>query len=123
MIRLSIVLGVLGLFATGGAVSYLSRRLSCGRPQHYWLLGLAALFPAWLVAFLALIPSPSEQGSRASLPPSVIFSSGAGLLGVIFTESVVRKLDKAGYSSPTGYWLLGLLALVPAWLMALWILL
>ncbi|MGH7771717.1 MAG: hypothetical protein ACREQA_05715 [Candidatus Binatia bacterium] len=123
MARLSIVLGVLGLFATGAALPYLSRWVSNWRPRQRWLLGLAALFPAWLIAFLGLLPS-SVGPEYEPLPRSAILSSVVALLGVIFTDTVARRLDKSGYSlSPLTYWLLGVAGLLPAWLIALWILL
>jgi surface polysaccharide O-acyltransferase-like enzyme len=123
MTRLSIVLGVLGLFATGAVVPYLNRWVSNWRPQHHWFLGLAALFPAWLIALLALLPDSIEPGQRAPLPRSVLLCSVTALFGVIFTEMAARQLDKRGYSlSPFSYWLLGVAGLVPAWVIALWIL-
>lgn len=124
MAWLSIALGALGLFVTGAAVPYLNRWMSNGRPQHHWFLGLAALFPAWLIAFLALLPHSIGQGRAAPLPRSVLLCSVTALFGVIFTEMAVRQLDKRGYSlSSFIYWLLGVAGLVPAWVLALWIML
>ena len=124
MAKWSVVLGVLGLFGTGAVVPYLNRWVSNWRPQHHWFLGLAALFPAWLIAFLALLPHSIGQGPRAPLPRSVLLCSVTALFGIIFTDMAVRQLDKRGYSlSPFAYWLLGVAGLVPAWLIALWILL
>jgi hypothetical protein len=46
------------------------------------------------------------------------------LLGVVFTDTAVRRLVKSGYFlSPFKYWFLGVIGLVPAWSIALWILL
>jgi len=124
MAKWSVVLGVLGLFGTGAAVPYLRSWVSDWRPQHHWFLGLAALFPAWVIAFLALLPHSIGQGPRAPLPRSVLLCSVTALFGVIFTEVAVRQLDRRGYSlSPFTYWLFGVAGLVPAWLIALWILL
>jgi hypothetical protein len=123
VIKLSIVLGVLGLFGTGAVVPYLRSWVSEWRPQHHWFLGLAALFPAWLIAFLALLPHSIEQGPRVPLPRSALLCSVTTLFGVIFTDIAVRQLDKRGYSlSSFTYWVLGAAGLVPAWFMALWIL-
>ncbi len=125
MTSVSVVLGFLGLLASAAMVQHIRRWVPNPGPKHCWFLGLAALFPAWLLAFLALIPSPvlSGQGSRAALPPRVILCSGAALLGVIFTDMAARWLDKSGHSlSPFTYWLLGTTGLLPAWLFALWIL-
>jgi hypothetical protein len=123
VIKLSIVLGVLGLFATGAVVPYLRSRVSNWRPQHHWFLGLAGLFPAWLIAFLGLLPS-SVGPVDNPLPRSALLSSVVALLGVVFTDTAVRRLDKSGYFlSPFKYWLLGIAGLLPAWLFTLWILL
>ncbi|HXV83008.1 MAG TPA: hypothetical protein VEG60_24355, partial [Candidatus Binatia bacterium] len=87
-----------------------------------WLVGLAALFPAWLIAFLGLLPS-SVGPERSPLPRSALLSSVVALFGVVFTDMVVRRLDASGYSlSPFKYWVLGLAGLLPAWLITLWIL-
>ena len=124
MTRASIVVGVIGLLGTVAVVPYLNKWVSNWRPQHHWFLGVAALFPAWLIALLALLPHSIGQGPRVPLPRSVLLCSVAALFGVIFTEMAVRQLDKRGYSlSPFSYWLLGVAGLVPAWLIALWILL
>ena len=124
MTKLSIVLGFLGLVVTGAVMPHLSRWGSNWGPQHHWLLGLAALFPAWLIAFLGLLPHSIGQGPRAPLPRSVLLCSVTALFGVIFTDMAVRQLDKRGYSlSPFAYWFLGAAGLVPAWVIALWILL
>jgi hypothetical protein len=120
----SIFLGVLGLFVTGVAVPYLSRWVSNARPQHHWFLGLAALFPAWLIAFLTLLPDSIEPGRGGPLPRSALLCSVAALFGVILTETAVRQLDKRGYTlSSFTYWFLGVVGLVPSWFIALWILL
>jgi hypothetical protein len=122
MIKLSIVLGFLGVIATASVVPYLSRRVSNWRPRQHWLLGLVTLFPAWLIAFLGLLPS-SVGSERDPLPRSALLSSVFALLGVVFADTAVRRLDKSGYLlSPFKYWLLGLAGLLPAWLITLWIL-
>lgn len=124
MTRASIVVGVIGLLGTVAVMPYLRSWMSNWRPQHHWFLGLAALFPAWLIAFLALLPHSIGQGPRVPLPLSVLLCSVAALFGVIVTETAVRQLDKRGYSlSAFTYWFLGAAGLVPAWLIALWILL
>jgi hypothetical protein len=123
MIKLSIVLGFLGVIATASVVPYLSRRVSNWRPRQHWLLGLMTLFPAWLIAFLGLLPS-SVGPERDPLPQSALLSSVVALFGVVFADTAARRLDTSGYSlSPFKYWLLGLAGLLPAWLITLWILL
>ena len=123
MTKFSIILGVLGLFATGAVMPYFSGWVSNWGPRQYWLLGLMALFPAWLIAFLGLLPSYVGP-EYDPLPRSALLSSVVALSGVVFTDTAVRRLDKSGYSlSPFTYWLLGATGLVPAWVVALWILL
>ena len=123
MTKFSIILGVLGLFATAAGVPYLSGWVSNWGPRQYWLVGLMALFPAWLIAFLGLLPSYVGP-EYDPLPRSALLSSVVALLGVVFTDTAVRRLDKSRYFlSPFTYWLLGATGLVPGWVVALWILL
>lgn len=123
MTKLSIVLGVLGLVATAVVMSYASRWVSNWGPRQHWLLGLTALSPAWLIAFLGLLPS-SVGSEYDPLPRSALLSSVVALLGVVFTDTTVRRVDKSGYFLPPfQYWLLGLVGVLPAWLITLWILL
>ena len=123
MTKFSIVLGVLGILGTGAVVLYLSRWVSNWGPRQHWLLGLMALFPAWLIVFLGLLPSSVGPESNP-LPRSALLSSVVALLGVVSTDTVIRRLDKSGYFLSTfKYWLLGLAGLLPAWLITLWILL
>ena len=123
MIKLSIVLGVLGLVTTVAVIPYADRRVSNWGPRRHWLLGLMALFPAWLITFLSLLPS-SVGSERDPLPRLALFSSVVALFGVVFADAAARRLDKSGYLlSPSKYWLLGLAGLLPAWLITLWILL
>jgi hypothetical protein len=123
MTKLSLILGVLGLVTTAAVLPYANRRVSNWGPRQHWLLGLTALFPAWLIAFLGLLPS-SIGPERNPLPRSALLSSVVALFGVVLTDTAARRLDASGYSlSPFKYWLLGLAGLLPAWTIALWILL
>jgi len=123
MAALSIVLGVVGIVVTGAAITYFSKKVSNWGARQYWLAGLAALFPAWLIAFLGLLPS-SVGSEYNPLPRSALLSSVVALLGVVFTDTTVRWLDRSGYSvCPLTYWLFGLAGLLPMWLISLWLLL
>jgi hypothetical protein len=114
MITWSVVLGVLGLFASGAALASLSRVKSPQRPEWLWLLGLVALAPAWLIGFISLLGSPIEKRPW-------ILSSGAALLGVIATDAALRRLQESGRAlRPVTYWLLGVVALLPGWCVALY---
>jgi len=122
MIKFSIILGILGLLGTAAAMPYLGRWVSNWGPRQHWLVGLIALFPAWLIAFLGLLPS-SVGPEYEPLPRSALLSSVVALLGVVVTDTALRRLDKSGYSlSPFKYWILGTTGLLPAWLITLWIL-
>ena len=115
----SIALGVLGIFAAWGALASLERRAAGSKPHHFWLIGLAALFPAWLIAFLALLQPATQGGAEVPLPPQALLSSGALLCGIIVTDYLLRRLQKSGCTlRPVAYWILGLMALLPAWLIA-----
>jgi hypothetical protein len=119
----SVVLGVVGVCGSGVWILVDSRRGRAYEPQRAWLIGLAALFPAWLLAFLGLLEMASGLGSEVSLPHSALWSSGAGVLGVVLTDAAVRRLSDAGRTDPLLPWLLGVIGLVPAWglaLLALW---
>ncbi len=117
----SILLGIIGVIGTGLGIAYLRRRESSPSPGRYWLIGLAALLPAWLISVLALLGNLTDRSSETPLPPSVLLSSTAALLGVIVTDWAVRRLHGKGPArSPKLYWLLGVIAFLPAWTIALY---
>jgi hypothetical protein len=107
----SLIIAGAGVLASGVATRYAEKD-----PRRAWMLGLAGIFPAWLVAFLTLIDPASRSTVDVPLPPRALLSSGAGLLGVIATDYWLRKSE----SNPTVVfaWLVGWIALVPAWLIA-----
>jgi hypothetical protein len=120
MIAWSVVIGLVGMLATWGATRALGARESSPRPHLHWSLGLAALGPAWLVAFVGLLGSSPTGRPEASLSASFIVSSSVALLGIILSDGAVRRLRESGRVYPAvTYWLLGAAALVPAWGMAL----
>lgn len=112
----SIVAALVGVLGT--AVGAASRRGSDRSPYLYWVLGLVALFPAWLIAFLGVL-GPSVVGRPESGVP-FISSSSAALLGAIVSDALVRRLRESGRPhGPATFWLLGMGALAPAWAIAL----
>ena len=121
MIRWSILIGTLGILATAGVMTYLNKRKARPVVEYSWLLGLAALAPAWLVAVLSLLGNTAVEVIDTPLPRSVLITSAAALLGVIFTDFLNRRL-LAGDNRPgsTTLWLLGVVAFVPSWIIALW---
>jgi hypothetical protein len=82
-----------------------------------WLLGLLGVLPGWVVAFeglLGLVEAPVGPVRLA-----FVGASAGGLVGVIVTDVVVRRLRATRARPATIYWLLGLLAMTPAWLVTL----
>jgi len=119
MVRLSVALGVLGVAMISAGWPHLRRYVPYWGPRQHWILGLAALFPAWLIAFMGLLPS-SPGGFETSLPRPALFSSAAVLLGVIFTDGLARHLQsRTDDQWPLLYCLLGMAALIPGWFIAL----
>lgn len=116
----SILAGLLGVLGTGGGMLYLARRGFPQRSELYWLLGITALLPAWLIAFLDLLGRSSGPRPEKALSLSWILTTSVALLGVIVTDQVVKRLRESGRDRrPVIYWLLGVVALLPAWGIAL----
>ncbi|MFQ5658284.1 MAG: hypothetical protein ACE5G5_12140 [Candidatus Methylomirabilales bacterium] len=113
MITWSVVAAVLGLCGGGAAVTVWRPGWS---PERYWLLGMATLFPAWLIAFLGILAASAEALPRGAF----IGSSSLPLIGAIITDTMVKRLRQSGRRPrPTTYWLLGVAALLPAWVFAI----
>jgi hypothetical protein len=99
---------------------FLARRKSTLRPEILWLLGIAALLPAWLIAFLGLIGLSTSPGTGKASSLLWILSSAAAVLGVIFTDAALRRLREMGRAQrPSIPWFLGVVALLPGWGIAL----
>jgi hypothetical protein len=112
MIIWSVVAGALGIYGTRALVRRAASRSAGWTPERCWLLGMAALFPAWLIAFLAVL----TLGTKVVPKGVVIVKSVAPLLGAIVTDAVVRHLRAPGRERrPVTYWLLGVAALLPGW--------
>lgn len=119
MMLWSVGVGVAGMLATWIWMTCLARRLSFD-PIHAWLLGLGALLPAWLIGFVGLLGPSMGERPEPSLAMGLIFSSSAGLLGIILSDAAVRRFRESGREHrPVTYWLLGVAALLPAWGIAL----
>ena len=116
----SIVLALVGTFASLAGLRRLTAADASRDPHAYWALGLVTLLPAWLVAFIGLLgtaPGVRPHGASAAF---FVLSSAAGLLGAIVTEARVREIaDSHKPWHPTRLWRLGLLAVFPAWVLAL----
>ncbi len=115
----SLLLALAGVLATRAGMNRLAGG-SARDPHVYWALGLVALLPASLVAFVTLLPD--VPGTRPQLIPAVawILSSASGVLGAIATEGRLRSLDESDLPrSPRRFWRLGVMALAPSWAIAL----
>jgi hypothetical protein len=115
--KVSLIVGVVGILASAVATIFLKDR----SPRHYWLLGLASLFPAWLIAFLAVISPASQSPVDVPLPPRALLSSAIGLIGIIATDYFLRQAQQSGrVFTPLAWWIIGTSALAPAGLIAAW---
>lgn len=120
MTQWSVIFGIIGVLGTGAITPLLRRRVSDWGTQRCWFVGLAALSPAWLVAFVGLLPTVTGNADRVPLPPVAILSSSAALFGIIVTHYALRRLHRSGHTfCPVVYWLFGLVAFLPAWCIAL----
>lgn len=120
IVAASLALAGLGLIATRTAVANLAAGAPDRDPHVYWILGLVALLPAWLVPFVALmgtVPTPRVHLSWA-IPWAL--SSSAGLIGAIASEAAVRRgIGSSAPRPPASCWRLGAVWFVPAWVIAL----
>jgi hypothetical protein len=116
----SVLLGLIGIIASRIGLRRLTAAGASRDAHAYWVLGLVTLLPAWLVAFLGLLGS--TPGGRPQLVSGAawVLSAAAGLIGAIATEARVREAgDIAGAQAAPRLWRLGILALLPAWVIAL----
>jgi hypothetical protein len=115
IVGVSVGLALVGILISRWGVGRLGADATPHDPHTYWFLGLLALVPGWLVAFVALL------GTRPGLRPEVaamvpwILSIAAGLVGAIASEARVRGADEA---EPASCWWAGLAGFVPAWALA-----
>ena len=118
----SVLAGGAGLLATWIAMSRLAQRPSEVQPVVSWVLGLAGLAPSWLIALVGLLgASPLERRPEQSLPILAwLVSSAAALLGLLLSDTAFRRLRDSGRDHrPRAYWLVGLMAFLTAWAIAL----
>lgn len=120
MIYWSIALGVAGVLATWLLMTRLGRKRPDRPPEVYWVLGLAALCPAWLIAVLGLLGHTKGRFPDMSVAAWWILSGAAALLGVIVTDALVRRLRESGEPYPPArYWVVGVGSFFPAWCIAM----
>ncbi len=120
MIYWSVVAALVGVLGTWILTIRLYRSAAHRPPEVYWLLGLAALLPAWAIAFLGLLGHLTGRFPEKPLEVWWILSSSAALLGVILTDGIVGKWRAAANACPPRrYWVIGVGAFAPAWGIAL----
>ena len=122
MIRWSVTAGVVGVLGTWVGMGRLDGLESRHPPEVFWLLGMTAVFPAWLIAILGLLGRMSGSGRFPEMFVAVwwILSSAAAIAGVILTDAMIRRLRETGQPYPPArYWLIGVGAFLPAWCLAL----
>jgi len=120
MIKVSILAAALGVPGTALLTIFLARRESTLRQEIYWLLGIGALLPAWLIAFLGLMGDSTGAPPEKALKLLWMVSSATALLGVIVTDALLKRLRESGREyGPLTCWLLGAVTLLPAWGFAL----
>src|SRR5262245_9273667 len=98
----------------------LARRAPSATPRAMWVAGLPALLPAWFLPFVSLLnATEAAQG-----PPRKAFmvASAAAILGVLGSDWLLgREETRRPAARPLVGWLLGAAALVPAWVVALFL--
>ena len=114
----SLAFGIVGVAVSRWGARALARRGSPPTPRALWVVGLPALLFAWIVPFVALLnASGTIEG-----PPRKTFmgASAVAILGVLVSDWLINREEKReSVRRPLVSWLLGVVALVPAWLVAL----
>lgn len=120
MLRWSLVAGLVGVLASWIGLIRLERSGAHRAAEQYWLVGLAALLPAWLIAFLGLLGQVAGRFPERAFFPWWILSSSAAILGVILGDAAVRRLRASGQAyRPARYWVVGVGTFFAAWSIAL----
>lgn len=108
---LSIGLAIIGVVVSGLWAMFGRQFVSV---ERYWLLGIAAMGPAWLVSLLTFLTGLAA--GEKSLRIYLVGASAAALLGVIGTEYWVRRsVSRATPWHWVLYWAMGAASLVPSW--------
>jgi len=119
MIYWSVGAGLVGVIGTWFGITRLDRAASHRPLEVYWVVGMAALCPAWLIAVLGLLGRTKGRFPDMSVAAWWILSGAAALLGVIVTDAMVRRLRESGERyRPARYWILGVGTFFPAWCIA-----
>ena len=116
---LSIWVGVFGVLA-GALVSGCFRdRLR--KPERYWLVGLAAAAPAWIIALTVLLGGLSGENPDKGMKALSRALDRRRPSGRHRHEFCVRWIKARTVAAPgVAYWFLGTAALLPSWGFMLW---
>jgi hypothetical protein len=112
----SIVAGLIGIFGTR---AWTRRRAAIVQDEAhgFWLLGIVAVLPAWLVVFVYLLPSGPGMRTHPAGAAAWLCSVALGLVGAIASEARLRHGRSSALGrAPDRAWSLGLWAMIPAWL-------
>ena len=112
---LSVALAAVGIGVSRAVARTLEQRDGERDVHVYWAIGLAALVPAWVVAFVALLGA--EPVKRPEVVPAIAWTLSAALsiVAAIVTESMVRRGAGDGQARPPRTaWGVGAVTLVPA---------
>ncbi|MGH7333540.1 MAG: hypothetical protein ACREKS_12525 [Candidatus Rokuibacteriota bacterium] len=120
IIAASALLGLIGVVASRLGLTRLTASDASRDGHVYWAVGVGALGPAWLIAFVGLLPTAPGLRPQLASAASWLLSGAAALIGAIVTQARVRdSRERAEAGRATRLWCLGVLALLPAWLIAL----
>jgi hypothetical protein len=116
---ISLLVGLAGIIAGLAVVPRWAVRRTPEDPHIYWLMGVVTLSPAWLIVFVTLLPTAPGARPHVTSGALLILSAAAALIGAIATEAWVRSAESGRQLQPISLWGLGVLAFVPAWVLAL----
>ena len=120
IIASSVLLGLIGVLASRIGLTSLTADGTSRDPHAYWALGLVALLPAWLVAFVGLLGATPGVRPQLVSDAAWLLSAAAGLIGAIATEARVRGTgDSVEAHHAARLWRRGVLAFLPAWVIVL----
>jgi hypothetical protein len=107
----------LGLAVAGVAGSAWGARAVARRrpsPRAMWVTGIPALLLAWLVPLVSLLNAAGTVSGPSR--KAFMLASGAAILGVLGSDSLINREEKQRTRPrPLAWWLLGAVALAPAW--------
>ena len=114
----SLGLAMMGVAGSAWGARAVARRSPAPTPRIMWVTGVPALLLAWLVPLVSLL----NAAGTAEGPPRKAFmvASAAAILGVLGSDWLINREEKRKLAPrPLAWWLLGVVTLLPAWMVAL----